>query len=133
MLWVSMDMIGMSYHATAEFRYELMAATGIPFDAIVINASHTHSGPMTGFEGYATLQPKPEQMQVYETGLIAKTVLMAHEAIARLAPAKVSVHRGLSDIGINRRRRDPAGQMGMGPDPEGFYNRDLWLLDVVLK
>ncbi len=130
MLWVSMDMIGMSYHATAEFRYELMAATGIPFDAIVINASHTHSGPMTGFEGYATLQPKPEQMKAYETGLIAKTVRMAHEAIARLAAAKVSVHRGLSDIGINRRRRDSAGQMDMGPDPEGFYNRDLWVLDV---
>ena len=130
LLWISMDMIGMSYHATSELRYELMAATGIPFDAIVINASHTHSGPMTGFEGYATLKSKPDAMQAYETGLIAKTVRMVHEAIARLTAATVSVHLGQSDIGINRRRRGADGQMDMGPDPEGFYNRDLWVLDV---
>lgn len=130
LLWVSMDMIGMSYNATSQLRFELMAATGIPFDAIVINASHTHSGPMTGFEGYATLEPKPPEMQAYEGGLIPKTVRMVREAIARLAPATIRVHRGQSDIGINRRRRDAAGNMGMGPDPDGAYNRDLWVLDV---
>ena len=131
MLWISLDMIGMSYHATSQMRYELMMATGIAFDAIVINASHTHSGPMTGFEGYATLMPKPAKMQAYETGLIGKTVRMVNEAIDRLAPATVSAHRGQSHIGINRRRRDADGQIGMGPDPEGFYNPDLWVLDVV--
>lgn len=131
LLWISMDMIGMSYHATSALRYELMAATGIPFDAIVINASHTHSGPMTGFEGYATLNDKPAAMQAYETGLLAQTVRMVDAAIGRLAAATVSVHRGCSDIGINRRRRDAAGNMAMGPDPHGAYNRDLWVLDVV--
>jgi len=130
LLWISMDMIGMSYHATSELRLELVAATGIAFDAIVINASHTHSGPMTGFEGYATLESKPEAMQAYESSLIPRTVRMVHEAMDRLVPAKVRVHRGQSDIGINRRRRDESGHFGMGPDPDGMYNRELWVLDI---
>jgi hypothetical protein len=92
LLWISMDMIGMSYHAT--------------------------------------LEPKPEGMRAYETGLTLKTVRMVCEAIDRLAPAEVSVHWGRSHIGINRRRRDEAGKMGMGPDPDGKYNPDLWVLDV---
>ena len=130
LLVISMDMIGMSYHATSELRFELMAATGIPFDAIVINASHTHSGPMTGFEGYATPVPKPRDMQAYERGLIQRTVNMVHEAIALLAPAEVHLSRGTSEIGINRRRRDAEGNMGMGPDPHGTYNRDLWVMEI---
>ena len=130
LLAISLDMIGMSYRATSELRFDLMAATGIGFDAIVVNASHTHSGPMTGFEGYATLKTKPWEIQVYEDDVIARTVLLAQEALAQLAPAEVRVCRGISDIGINRRRLDMEGNMGMGPDPDGAYNQDLWVLDV---
>ena len=120
----------MSYRATSELRFDLMAATGIGFDAIVVNASHTHSGPMTGFEGYATLKAKPREIQAYEDDVVTRTVLLAQEALAQLAPAEVRVCRGISDVGINRRRCDMEGNMGMGPDPYGAYNRDLWVLDV---
>ena len=130
MLWVSMDMIGLSYRATSIMRYELAALTGIPFEAIVVNSSHTHSGPMTGYEGYATKQPKPAPLQAYESDLVPATARLAVEAIGDLKPVKVTVHRGHTDIGINRRRRDEAGDMAMGPDPDGFYNPDLWVMDV---
>ena len=53
-LWISIDMIGMAWPQTSGMRQELSAMTGIPFDAIVINFSHTHSGPMSGFDGYAS-------------------------------------------------------------------------------
>ena len=130
MLWVSMDMIGLSYRATSIMRYELAAITGIPFEAIVINFSHTHSGPMTGYEGYATRNPKPAELQAYESDLIPATARLAGDAIGDLKPVGVTVHRGRSDIGINRRHRDPTGEMAMGPDPAGFYNPDLWVMDI---
>lgn len=66
LLWISMDLLGLSYRATSMIRYELAATTGTPFEAIVINFSHTHSGPMTGFEGYATVVPKPIELQAYD-------------------------------------------------------------------
>ena len=130
LLWISMDMIGLSHTMTNLFRYELAAMTGIPYEAIVLNFSHTHSGPMTGFEGYATEKEKPAALQAYEMGLIPHTVRLARQAIAQLQPVAVTVHRGQSHVGINRRRRDTAGEMGMGPDPDGCYNPELWILDI---
>ncbi len=132
-LWVSMDMIGLSYTMSSMFRYELSGVTGIPYEAIVLNFSHTHSGPMTGFEGYATETPKPEALQVYETGLIPRTARMACEAIENLKPVSVKLHRGQSDIGINRRRRNEAGETAMNPNPDGVYNPDLWVLDIAAE
>lgn len=129
-LWISMDMLGLSYRATSILRYELAAITGIPFEAIVINFSHTHSGPMTGFEGYATTVPKPAPLQAYESHLTPATARMAVEAVNDMKSVTVTAHRGVSDIGINRRRQNAEGEMAMGPNPEGFYNPDLWILDI---
>ena len=129
-LWMSIDMIGMAWSQTSGFRQELSALTGIPFDAILINFSHTHSGPMSGFEGYATVKEKPAELQAYEDDLIERCLKMALEALERIQPVKVSVCRGSSDIGINRRLRGADGQMGMGPNPDGHYNPDLWVLDL---
>ena len=130
LLWISMDLLGLSYRATSLMRYELAATTGIPFEAIVINFSHTHSGPMTGFEGYATVVPKPIELQAYEDDVSSATVRVAMDAVNDMEPVTVTAHRGDSDIGINRRRRNTEGEMAMGPEPEGFYNRDLWVLDI---
>jgi len=130
LLWISMDLLGLSYRATSLMRYELAAVTGIPFDAIVINFSHTHSGPMTGFEGYATVVPKPIELQNYENDVSSAAVRLATDAVSDMKPVSVTAHHGVSDIGINRRRRDQKGKMAMGPDPGAFYNPDLWVLDV---
>lgn len=129
-LWISMDMIGMSWQMTSRFRYELSAVTGIPFEAIVLNFSHTHSGPMSGFEGYATTVEKPKELEAYEMGLLPQTVAIVLEAIDNLRPVTVTVCRGTSEIGINRRRVNADGEMGMGPNPDGYMNRDLWMLDL---
>ncbi len=130
-LWISIDMIGMTWHRTSRLRCELAAITGIPFEAIVVNFSHTHSGPMSGFEGYATTATKPKALEAYETDLLSRTVKMVLKAIETMQPVGVCVHRGTSEIGINRRRRNADGSMGMGPNPDGYMNRDLWVMDLV--
>ncbi len=129
-LWLSIDMIGMAWPQTSGFRQELSAMTGIAFEAIVINFSHTHSGPMSGFEGYATTKQKPDALIAYEDDLIQRCLRMSLEAVARLQQVAVRVCRGSSDIGINRRRRAADGTMGMGPNPSGLCNQDLWVLDL---
>ena len=80
-LWLSIDMIGMAWPQTSGIRQELSAMTGIPFDAIVINFSHTHSGPMSGFEGYATTKQKPEDLVAYEADLIQRCLKMSIDAV----------------------------------------------------
>ena len=105
----------------------------IPFEAIIVNFSHTHSGPMSGFEGYATTVAKPVELKAYETDLLSRTVKMVVEAIENMREVSVCVHRGTSEIGINRRRRGADGSMGMRPNPDGYMNRDLWVLDLVAE
>ncbi len=129
-LWLSLDMIGLSWAMSARFRHELAAQTGIVFGSIILNFSHTHSGPMSGFEGYATARAKPPEMVAYEEGLVDRAVAVAHAALAKLRPASLRWHRGCSRIGINRRARDGAGQMALRPNPAGHYNEDLWVLDI---
>jgi len=132
-VWVSVDMIGMTWQVTSRLRMELAAMTGIPFEAIIVNFSHTHSGPMSGFEGYATIVEKPAELDAYEEGLLSGAIKMVLEAIENLQPVTVRVHRGTSEIGINRRGLNPDGSMGMRPNSDGFMNRDLWVLDLVAE
>lgn len=132
-VWISIDMIGMTWHVTSRLRCELASITGIPFEAIIVNFSHTHSGPMSGFEGYATTVAKPAELEAYESDLLSCTVKMVIEAIENMRAVSICVHRGTSEIGINRRRRGADGSMGMRPNPGGYMNRDLWVLDLVAK
>jgi hypothetical protein len=83
---------------------------GIPRDRLLLNASHTHSGPVTGQNPW----PKPgfegqqDVVNRYTARLIDQAVQAIGAAIADLAPATLSFHHGLAGIAVNR-RRDRAG------------------------
>lgn len=130
-LWLSVDLIGVTATRGLAWRYELAAITGIGPQAVLVNFSHTHAGPMVNLDGYAVLvEPSPELL-AYEGELLRRLLRVAVEAVDDLRPATVRLHRGRSDVGINRRGGDPAtGEIGMRPDPEGCYVADLWALDV---
>ncbi len=129
-LWLSFDLIGLSYTYAAALRHQLASALAIPYAAVILAASHTHSGPLTEFDDYATNLPKPADLQAYEDELFRKLLTVAQAAASKLRAVKVTCHRGVSQIGINRRRRNAAGEMTMAPNPEGAYNPDLWVLDI---
>jgi len=129
-LWISVDVVSMDQTATYRLRQDLSGIINVPFEAIVINCSHTHSGPMCGYEGYSTLKPKPAELQNYENDVHQRILKMAVEAQDRLQSVDITLYRGESDIGINRRLRQESGQMGMGPNPDGTCNPDLWVLEA---
>ena len=129
-LWVSVDLVTLSLPFTDPLRYDLSALTAVPLESIVVNFSHTHSGPMCGFDGYATRTPKPLELQEYEDGLHQQILRLSLEAIQNMQPITATVHRGTSDVGINRRGRNAEGRWGMCPDPNGACNPDLWVLDL---
>ena len=129
-LWISVDLVGLSPVIAEPLRYDLSALTGIPIEAVILNYSHTHSGPMGGFEGYATPLPKPTELHAYDESLCRNIIHVALSAVENLQPVTVTEYRGASKVGINRRRKGPSGETGMGPDPDGAHNPDLWLIDV---
>ncbi len=129
-LWISADLIGLAPVIAEPLRYDLSALTGIPVEAVVLNFSHTHSGPMGGFEGYATTVPKPRELHAYDETLCRNIVRAALTAVDNLQPVAVTEYRAASAVGINRRRKSPSGKIQMGPNPDGVHNPDLWLIDV---
>ena len=129
-LWISVDLVSMDQTAVHRLRLDLATVTGVPFESIIVNVSHTHSGPMCGFEGYSTLTPKPAELQAYENALHQKILRVGVEALETLQPVQISVRRGESAVGISRRRPSDTGDMAMGPNPDGACNPDLWLLDI---
>ena len=132
-LWISVDLIGLAPVIAEPLRYDLSALTGIPMEAVVLNFSHTHSGPMGGFEGYATPVTKPRELHAYDERLCRNIVRVALEAVDNLQPVAVTEYRAASAVGINRRRISPSGEIQMGPNPDGAHNPDLWLIDVSAK
>ena len=123
-LWLSLDLIGLSHARSSVLRYELAALTGIPYNAILLNFAHTHSGPMVNFEKYPGHLEEPATLLAYHDGLRYKLLKIARTAVARLQPVVVSVHQGMSQIGINRRRLLDTGTIALAPNPDGAYNPD---------
>ena len=85
--------------------------TGIPFAAIVLNFSHTHSGPMSGFEGYATTVEKPTALIAHKEDLLTRTVKMVLEAVENLQSVQF---------------RYDAAHLKLGLTGEGEIRMGLW-------
>ena len=69
-------------------RTAISQATGIPFDRIMICASHNHAGPSIS-------APELEAVQVYYRYFIKKLVQAAGEALADRLPATIQIGQKL--------------------------------------
>jgi len=95
---------------TQPLRFDIAAHTGVPYEGVVLNFAHTHSGPMTGFDDYATDVPKPAGLQTYEDEVRSKVLRLACDAVARLRPVTVTLHSASSAVGISRAGATPRGR-----------------------
>lgn len=82
---------------------------GLPRDRLILNGSHTHSGPALTAE--ALLRPaediNAEQEAVirrYTTRTLDQIVQLIDQAIQNLAPAELAFAHGSAGFGVNRRR-----------------------------
>lgn len=93
-------------------------ATGVPFENIILSATHTHSGPaMRGTAGGADLDEE-YIAAIFEPGLVKA----ASQAITSMQPARMGIATRPSDVGINRRQIEPSGEIRLGQNPWGCYD-----------
>ena len=103
LVWLAVDLVGIDPSLVAELRARL-ARGGPPYSAVIVSASHTHSGPGAYAESalYAFVavdRPSPE----VRTGILDALERAAREAHARRAPAQVGVGVG-TVAGVTRSR-----------------------------
>lgn len=129
-LWVAVDQIGVDRETGSRLRYALAESTGISYAAVIVNFSHTHSGPMASIAAYASKLPVPPVLTDYGEERDRKIVVTAQQALAALRPATLTLHRGESHIGINRRNRNAQGEIAMLPNRDALYLPDLPVFDI---
>ncbi|MFN7826337.1 MAG: neutral/alkaline non-lysosomal ceramidase N-terminal domain-containing protein [Acidobacteriota bacterium] len=101
-------------------------------DQIILNASHTHSGPVVRQSLIGAYDLPADQVKLineYSAELENKVVDLIGRSLKDLAPARVSYGVGLAGFAMNRRQMTPKGIVG-GVNPEGVVDRDVPVLRV---
>jgi hypothetical protein len=83
---------------------------GLTRDRLILNSSHSHSGPTTlmgdSAPSYTFMTPEPQReiARQYTREMVDKAVQAVGEAIRNMSPASLAFEQGLAGIGVNRRR-----------------------------
>ena len=134
-VFVTLDLIGVprTLRAALEKRFE--EAYHLSPDAFLLNASHTHCGPeyrMVGKTGIFAEFGPPEQAKLAEAyGQFLEDTLfkLVGDAIAQLAPAKLTYHHARCGFAMNR-RLPVEGVFHNSPNPEGPVDQAVPVLRV---
>ncbi len=106
-LLITYDLVGIDGQWGSGVASRCGAELGLSRDRIWLNASHTHSGPVTGVDPpyYAPMNDVLiQQMHRYTAQVVEQSVKAAREAIADLQPASIEFGQGLAGLAVNRRR-----------------------------
>jgi len=102
---------------------------GIDRSHLLINISHTHSGPMLGWPPH-TGREMMHRIEAYRNRVMDSMAEAAAAAVADLQPAEVAYGPGKVGFSHNRRERAPGGGWVFGMDPNGPVDQTVPVLRV---
>lgn len=103
---VTLDLLGVTAAMTSRVAAEARRRHGLPREALLFNASHTHSGPVTTDLLSVAYDLTPAQEAVvrdYTADLERRIGGLIADSLAALAPARVSFAEGRAGFAANRR------------------------------
>ncbi|MEM7013191.1 MAG: neutral/alkaline non-lysosomal ceramidase N-terminal domain-containing protein, partial [Verrucomicrobiota bacterium] len=147
MVVVTLDLIGVPKPIRVNLEKLVADKYGLKPEQLMINASHTHSGPAIRLfrpeggkgeprVGYDKVpeeeQPmRVRQIQEYNKMLIEKIGAVIGEAISKQAPAKLSWGRARCGFAMNRRTPlDQGTRFQNHPNPDGPVDHDVPVLQL---
>ncbi len=130
---VAVDLIGFSRDWRDAVVKEVGTRYGLRPEALLLNASHTHSGPEIRAWRATQLWDLPaEQIELckkYADTLQVKIVDLVGEALKGLAPAQLSYVHGRAGVAMNRRLPTARGYAN-SPNADGPVDQDVPVLLV---
>jgi hypothetical protein len=126
--WVEFDLVIINNNETEVVRERVGEALGIDPENVRVTVTHNHAGPPPSSwdwvkQGLEALQTYYRQLPEYAAG----AALQAKHA---MAPARLGVGHGQSDVAINRRERSPEGRIVTGVNPEGTIDPDVLVVRI---
>jgi hypothetical protein len=129
---VSADLIGLSRAIAVEVVSRAQEQYGLEPSQLVLNASHTHCGPMVwrNLPILLELEARDEQaVESYGKQLIEKLLDVIGASLEDLGPARLEVSHGAVGFAVNRRVRTPEG-FRIGVNPDGPVDHDVPVLKI---
>jgi neutral ceramidase len=130
---VSTDLIGLPPEFAEEVAARVRKQFGIERARLLLNSSHTHSGPVVWphLSSMWDLPPGAEKtMRDYTAKLTGDLVAVAGKALADLSPAQLSFGFGEAGFAVNRRQPSPTG-VRIGVNQAGPVDHQVPVIKVV--
>jgi hypothetical protein len=129
MVFITLDLLGIPVNMRAAIVKQATEKFQLGDESILINGSHTHSGPSVEGRGVPdpTFQKKGQE---YGQMLTAKLVQGIGDALAKLEPVKLHYTRARAGFAMNRRLQ-MGNEVINSPNPEGPVDHDVPVLRVV--
>lgn len=123
---VSADLV--EFGDTSAVRDRIAQEVGIPFDHIIMTASHDHNAPRVGsVTPGATAHEGGPATAAYSKMVYEQIVEVVRQAKAALQPAKVGIGTGTADVNTNRDVYTTKGWK-IGVNPEGPSEKTVWVV-----
>lgn len=136
---VTLDLIGVPQALRQRIAERIGKEHGIASSALLINASHTHSGPELSRASEAPTEeqlanPKVRDAWEYTVDLEEKIIALISAAIADLQPARLTWNKARAGFAMNRRRDYtlPEGHPNAdkAPNPSGPVDQEVPALRI---
>ena len=127
---ISFDLVALPHELSDKIRSDIVNELGVEWNLVVLNASHTHSGPYMIRSLMAGVGPAPQIEIDYFKSLEEKVVSAIRSASKAMRTVKVDVFQGTSDVGINRRGKNRQGNPGIVPNPKGPIDDRVWVMKL---
>lgn len=129
---VTTDLIGLPRAISDVIAARVLKEHRLERSQLVLNSSHTHTGPLIRSNLEIMFTLKPEESAVvreYADLLTEQLVELVGAALKNLVPANLAFGNGKGTFAINRRELTPKG-MRIGLNPEGPSDHDVPVLSV---
>lgn len=130
---VTLDILGLSHDISEEVTQRLIQIHGIDRSQLILNSSHTHSGPVIwpALSMIFDFSPEDQKSAVkYARKLTDDIVEVVNMAFASLDPVKLSYGCGTADFAVNRRQPTERGVV-IGVNPEGPVDHNVPVMMAV--
>ena len=106
---VTSDLLGWPKGMSDEIKYQLKKELGLKKEQILLNSSHTHTGPVlldALYDIYPLDAEELNKIKIYSNELIVKIVDLVRQAFDALEPAEIYSGNGTARFQVNRRNNN---------------------------
>ncbi len=127
------DLIGFPRSVAEEIAVAALKQYGLERSQLVLNSSHTHSGPVV-WPNLEMMYPMDAAQKAvvldFTRQLVGQCVEVIGAALAKLEPARVSYALGVAKFATYRRLPQPDGGIRLAPNPQGPTDHAVPVLQV---